>query len=84
MRNIGTVILAAVAALGGASRAAADDEPATAPDTKAGDISAADADDDSVDMLFLAEKGPLLIRWHLRRDGKSFRTVWNEFVDAQF
>ena len=40
------------------------------------------SEDDSQRIIFLGEKGPLLIRLHLRVDGRSHRAVWREAVDG--
>src|SRR5262245_58685551 len=41
-------------------------------------------EDDSQRIVFLGEEGPLLIRVHLRVDGRSHRAVWREAVDRLF
>jgi Ca2+-binding EF-hand superfamily protein len=42
------------------------------------------AADDTQDILYLADEGVIILRLHIRIDGKSYRTVWNEFVDSTF
>jgi Ca2+-binding EF-hand superfamily protein len=39
---------------------------------------------DVQDMIFLSDSRPLLIRMHIRIDGKPFRVAWDEFMSALF
>ena len=40
--------------------------------------------DDVCDILHLAESGPLLLRLHIRLDGRSYRSVWQEQFTQMF
>ncbi len=40
--------------------------------------------DDVQDVVFFSESRPVLLRLHLRVDGKAFRVVWEEFMDKLF
>jgi hypothetical protein len=42
------------------------------------------ATDDVQDFVIFAESRPLLVRAHVRVDGKSYRAVWDEYVDRVF
>ena len=39
---------------------------------------------DAYDLVFLGETHPVLIRLHVRRDGKSLRQTWDDFIDSLF
>ncbi len=42
------------------------------------------APDDVQDLVFLYETRPVFIRLHIRTDGRSFQTAWNEFMGQVF
>src|SRR5262249_21354496 len=42
------------------------------------------AADDAQDLILLAEGRPLLVRAHVRVDGKPFRAAWDNYVDRVF
>jgi Ca2+-binding EF-hand superfamily protein len=39
---------------------------------------------DVQDLIYLSERGPVLLRLHLRIDGKPVREVWDQFTDRLF
>jgi Ca2+-binding EF-hand superfamily protein len=39
---------------------------------------------DSYDLVFLGDTGPVLIRLHIRIDGKPLPQAWNDFLDGLF
>jgi Ca2+-binding EF-hand superfamily protein len=39
---------------------------------------------DSYDLVFLGDAGPVLIRLHIRIDGKPLRQAWDDFLDGLF
>jgi Ca2+-binding EF-hand superfamily protein len=44
----------------------------------------APADKDVQDFVFFGDSRPVLVRLHLRIDGKPFQTIWDEFIDHIF
>ena len=40
--------------------------------------------DDVQDFVFFAQERPLLIRTHVRVDGKSYRAIWDDYVTKVF
>ncbi len=47
-------------------------------------VSASAAERDVQDLVYLGEKGPVLVRLHVRIDGKPLLDVWEDFVGKLF
>jgi Ca2+-binding EF-hand superfamily protein len=68
-----------IAVIAVANMASAGDPARASGPIKAGDT--AKAADDIQDFVYLTNDRPLLIRAHIRVDGKSYREIWNAYVD---